>query len=97
LALSLLLLSSKNPQTFSIEDFSGTIVQMDGKFNDDFVVVGFQDFDKIGVEAKGFQNSIHLFVNEVNDECFRVHNYSNTFFIILNLKESAYYYKKCCV
>ena len=58
----------------SLEDFNSSIVQFDGKFHDDFVVVGFQDFYKIGVEAKCFQNCVHLFVDEINDECFRVHN-----------------------
>jgi hypothetical protein len=38
----------------ALEDFSRAIVQLDWKFNDDFVVMSFQDFDKIGVEAKGF-------------------------------------------
>jgi hypothetical protein len=38
----------------SIEDFSGAVIQYDGKFYDDFVIVGFEDFDEIGIEAKCF-------------------------------------------
>jgi len=64
----------------ALEYFSRAVVQLDWKFNDDFVVVGFQDFDKIGVEAKGFQNGVHLFVDEIDDESFRVHNLMNNLF-----------------